>query len=304
MKNFLSSLILLSLFLSLFSCGFEEKKNDKITVITTCFPLYSFASEILGENGDIELLLKPGQDSHSYEPSAKDIIKIRECDLFLTIGGEDEAWVSTLLKGSDLKNVTYMSLIKTVPPLENGHGKDDGHNHAYDEHIWTSPLNAVKMVNAISNKLCELFPEKEEAIKNNTEAYVLKLCELDTELKEVIKNGSRNIIVFGDRFPFLHLVNDYGINYYSVYSGCSSMTEPSAATVAELIQKVKDEGIPVIFRTPFSNGKLASTMASQSGAKMLTLHPTTNVTKNEMQNGETYISLMKKNIDALKEALV
>ncbi len=298
MKKLLALTLLISALISLFSCS-PVQNGDGISIITTCFPLYDFARELIGEKGSVTLLLKPGQDSHSYDPSAREIAKIKNCDLFLSIGGEDESWVNKLLSGSDMKNVEQLSLIHLFAEDEHSH---NGHSHN-DEHYWTSPKNAVLMVNEIAEKLISLFPEEKENISANLTEYLKKLETLDTAFKEVGELAKGKTVIFGDRFPFTHLFCEYGIEYLSAYPGCSDMTEPSASTVVELISTVKTNGIKTVFVTELSNGSLADTICAETGAKKSVLHSCANITKQDKQNGETYISLMTKNAEALKKSL-
>ncbi len=298
MKKIISIIIILSSFLSLFSCS-PVQNSDGISIITTCFPLYDFARELIGEKGSVTLLLKPGQDSHSYDPSLKEIARIKNCDLFLSIGGEDEKWVSKLLSGADMKNVEHLPLSHLFAHDEHSHGS---HYHN-DEHFWTSPKNAVLMVNEIAQTLITLFPEEEEYITANLNEYLAKLEALDAAFAEVGELARGKTVIFGDRFPFTHLFCDYGIEYLSAYPGCSDMTEPSASTVVELINTVKENGIKTVFVTETSNGSLADTICSETGAKKAVLHSCANITKSDKNNGETYISLMTKNAEALKNSL-
>ncbi len=298
MKKLISIIITAASLLSLFACTPTENENG-ITVITTCFPLYDFARELLGEKGSVTLLLKPGQDSHSYEPSAKEIVKIKSCDLFLSIGGEDESWVRTLLSSSDLKSVEQLSLINSVGHKGESH---DGHSHD-DEHIWTSPKNAVIMVKAIAERLISLFPEEGAYISSNLNAYLTELETLDEAFSEVARLADGKTVIFGDRFPFTHLFCDYGIEYMSAYPGCSEMTEPSASAVAELVNKIKADNIKTVFVTEKSNGRLADTLCSETGAEKSVLHSCANVTKRDKENAQTYISLMTKNAENLKKSL-
>lgn len=306
MKKIISCLLCAVILLSTLSCtGYQ--KNNKSSVITTCFPIYDIARHLLSDDIDVTLLLKPGQDSHSYDPSAKDMIKIKSCDLFICIGGQDESWVNTLLSGKDMKNVRSLSLIQSVPPIafDEGHNEHDGHDHshAYDEHIWTSPKNMMLMLEVVKNELSEVFPEISQEINERAEEYLISLSELDERLTSAVSNASRNILIFGDRFPFLHLVTDYGISYEAAYPGCSEMTEPSAQTVASLINTVNEQGIPAIFRTQLSNGRVANAIAEQTGAQVLVLHSLASITKDEWNANETYFSLMIKNIEAIEIAL-
>ncbi len=297
MKKILALTLLISALFSLFSCSPIES-GDGISIITTCFPLYDFARELIGEKGNVTLLLKPGQDNHSYDPSVKEIAKIKSCDLFISIGGEDESWANKLLSGSDMKNVESLSLAYLFAHDEHG-----GHSHN-DEHFWTSPKNAIVMVNAIAEKLISIFPEEKEYITANLNEYLAKLDTLDAAFTEVGELAKGKTVIFGDRFPFTHLFCDYGIKYLSAYPGCSDMTEPSASTVVELINTVKEKGVKTIFVTELSNGALADTICSETGAKKAVLHSCTNITKEDKKNGETYISLMTKNAEALKKSLL
>lgn len=306
MKKITALLTAILLLAVLNACGSAEDGGGR-SVVASCFPAYDVASHLLGDDGEVTLLLKPGQDNHSYEPSAKDVVRIKNSDLLLCIGGEDESWVRKLLSGKELKNVNTVRLIESVPPiaLEDGHGEDDGHDHshAYDEHIFTSPKNMMTVLDVTEGELIRLYPELKDSISERARAYRLELESLDAALTKTVSEGKRNVLIFGDRFPFLHLVTDYGIDYEAAYPGCSDMTEPSAATVAALIDKIKSEDIPVVFRTQLSNGKVADAIAEQTGAKVSVLHSTANVTREEWESGQTYYSLMAKNIETLKEAL-
>ncbi|MBE6582480.1 MAG: zinc ABC transporter substrate-binding protein [Ruminococcaceae bacterium] len=298
MKKLISLIIIVSSLLSLFACS-PVQNGDGISVITTCFPLYDFARELIGEKGSVTLLLKPGQDSHSYDPSLKEIARIKNCDLFISIGGADEKWVMELMSGSDMKNVEQLSLVHLFAEDEHTH---NGHSHN-DEHFWTSPKNAVLMVKEIAQTLISLFPEEKDYISANLTEYLSKLEALDTAFKEVGELSKGKTVIFGDRFPFTHLFCDYGIEYLSAYPGCSDMTEPSASTVVELINTVKENGIKTVFVTEMSNGALADTICSETGAKKAVLHSCANITKQDKKNGETYISLMTKNAEELKKSL-
>ena len=298
MKKLISLIIIVSSLLSLFACS-PVQNGDDISVITTCFPLYDFARELIGEKGSVTLLLKPGQDSHSYDPSLKEIARIKNCDLFLSIGGADEKWVMELMSGSDMKNVEQLSLVHLFAEDEHTH---NGHSHN-DEHFWTSPKNAVLMVKEIAQTLISLFPEEKDYISANLTEYLSELEKLDTAFKEVGELSEGKTVIFGDRFPFTHLFCDYGIEYLSAYPGCSDMTEPSASTVVELINTVKENGIKTVFVTEMSNGALADTICSETGAKKAVLHSCANITKQDKKNGETYISLMTKNAEELKKSL-
>ena len=298
MKKIISFILLLTLILTC-SCTASTNRDEGITVVTTCFPLYDFTRALIGNRGNVSLLLKPGQDNHSYEPSAKDIVKIKNCDLFLSIGGSDEAWVNTLMSGSDMRSVEHLALVHLFAENEHSH---DGHAHN-DEHYWTSPKNAIIMVNEIAKALISLFPEEKEYITSNLNEYLSKLQALDAEFAEIGKLYAGKTVIFGDRFPFTHLFCEYGIEYMSAYPGCSDMTEPSASKIAELIGVIREQSISTVFVTELSNKKIANTLRSETGAEIALFHSCTNLTKSELQNGETYLSLMQKNVEALKRVL-
>ena len=283
--------------------------GDKISVVATIFAPYDFVREIVGDKADITMLLPPGSESHSFEPTPQHIITIQDCDVFIYVGGESDAWVDGILQSMDTKNMKIITLMDCVTVVEEvvveGMEEDDEEEEgiAYDEHVWTSPKNAKLIVQNISDTLCEADEANASAYKQNTSAYLGKLDELDTAFKEVVEVAVRKTIVFGDRFPFRYFADAYGLDYFAAFPGCSTETEPSAATIAFLIDKVKNENIPVVFRAELSNGKMANTISEATGAKVLLLHACHNISKDDFQNGASYLELMTQNVDALKEAL-
>jgi zinc transport system substrate-binding protein len=291
------------------SCESGGKKDNCLSVVTASFPLYDFARRLVGDRGEVTLLLKPGEEPHSYEPTPKDILAIQSCDLFLYVGGESDAWVKKLLKG-DGKNVNALALMDAVEPLEGDHDHDHGHGDeagshtvTYDEHIWTSPVNAMKMVEAISTALAVVDPAGKEAYEVESKAYLADLAALDADVRALVETASRKVLLFGDRFPFLYFTEAYGLEHFAAFSGCSDESEVSAATVAFLIDKVKDEGIPVVFTTELSSGRIADSICTATGAQKMTLHSVANVSRDEAQRGATYLSLMRQNLTALEAAL-
>ncbi len=313
MKKIISLLLASVISLSVTSCNLSGDKSDdkndgKISVVTTIFPQYDFVKQIAGDNVNVSMLLSPGAESHSYEPTPQDIIKIQESDLFIYVGGEGDVWVDTIIESMDkpLNSLTLMSCVDAVEEeiVEGMQAEEEeSEEPELDEHVWTSPKNAVKMVNAISDQLCKLDSEHSEVYKENTNGYVKKLQDLDKRFEDIVANGKRDTVVFGDRFPFRYFADAYKIKYFAAFPGCSTDTEPSAATIAFLIDKVKDEKIPAVFNIEFSNKKVAATISEATGAKMLELHSCHNVTSDDFKSGVTYYDLMSKNADALEEAL-
>ena len=286
--------------------------DGKINVVATIFPPYDFAREIAGDKANITMLLPPGSESHSFEPTPQDIIKIQNCDVFIHVGGESDEWVKKVLSSmetSKMKIVTLMDCVEVVEEVivegmqNEGHGHAEEENGEYDEHVWTSPRNAKLIVQKISDTFCEVDPANADTYRQNTKAYLAKLDELDAKFQNVVKNAARKTIVFGDRFPFRYFADVYGLTYFAAFPGCSTETEPSAATVKFLIDKIKAEKIPVVFHIELSNEKMANTISEETGAKVLLLHACHNVTRDDFTGGKGYIGLMTQNVETLKEAL-
>ena len=253
------------------------------------------------------MLLSPGAESHSYEPTPQDIIKIQKSDLFIYVGGEGDVWVDTIVDSMSkpLNSLTLMSCVDTVEEeLVDGMQKEEESDEPeLDEHVWTSPKNAVKMVNAISDELCKLDNEHADIYKKNTSEYTRKLQELDKRFEDIVANGKRDTVVFGDRFPFRYFADAYKLKYFAAFPGCSTDTEPSAATIAFLIDKVKEEKIPAVFSIEFSNQKVSKTISEATGANILELHSCHNVASEDFKSGISYFDVMSRNADALEEAL-
>lgn len=305
--------------LLLTGCAPLQQQTDKTKVVATIFPLYDFAREIAGDDAEVKMLLKPGAEVHSYEPTPQDIIAIQNCDVFLYIGGESDEWVRNVLESIDTTHMQIVTLMDSVEAAEeaeggfawNGeheHNENDTHIHEeqsveYDEHIWTSPKNAILMAEAIDKALQAADRSHADGYESRATAYAEKLRQLDQDLTKTVAEAKRNTIIFADRFPFLYLVRDYGLNYYAAYPGCSSEAEPSAATVAAIIEKVNETGVPIIFFIELSNRLMANTIAEATGAEELLLHSCQNVSKEEFDRGESYLSLMNQNIVNLRKAL-
>ncbi|HIY61677.1 MAG TPA: metal ABC transporter substrate-binding protein [Candidatus Eisenbergiella pullistercoris] len=294
--------------------------GERVRVAATIFPPCDFVRQIGGEYVDVVQLLKPGMEPHSYEPSPADIIRIMDSDLFLYAGGESDVWVEEILEGSDRAPVSC-SLLDWVDPLEEETSegmqvKEHHHEHAegetdgvhleeteYDEHVWTSPVNAQLLVEQIRDVLISLDPCREEIYEKNAAAYLEELRALDEDYRQMTENAKRKTLVFGDRFPFLYLVRTYGLEYYAAFPGCSGESEPSAATIAFLTDQVEEEGIPVVFQLELSNGRVADAIAEAAGAETEILHSCHTLTVSEAERGETYLSLMRRNLEALRRAL-
>ena len=312
MKRTAAILIALTLLcLPLAGCGAEAaEETDGISVVATVFAPYDLARQLVGDRGEVTLLLPPGSEAHSYEPSPKDIIEIQNCDVFIYVGGVSDAWVTDVLEsvGDGVRTVTLMDCVELleeehVEGMEiDEHEHDDGEVE-YDEHVWTSPRNAKLICEKIAAALSEADPEGEAEYSAALEGYCAELDELDAAFTDVVANGVRNTIVFGDRFPLLYFAKAYGLEYYAAWPGCADEAEPSAATVAFLIDKVNEENIPVVFHIELSNEDMADTICEATGAEKLLFSACHNVTRAQFEEGVTYLDLMWQNVDALKEAL-
>ncbi|MDR0531960.1 MAG: metal ABC transporter substrate-binding protein [Oscillospiraceae bacterium] len=309
------SLLTAALLLALAGCGQPkpaESGGGNLSVVATIFPPYDFTRAIAGEKAELTMLLPPGAESHSFEPTPQDIIRIQNCDVFLYVGGESDAWVSDVLSSMDtskMKIVTLMDCVEVVEEELVEGMQDEEEAEApesepeYDEHVWTSPRNAKRIVQKISGALCEVDAANAGEYQANTAAYLARLDELDGKFQTLVDGAKRKTLVFGDRFPFRYFADAYGLNYFAAFPGCSTETEASAATVKFLIDKIRAEKIPVVFHIELSNEKMANAIAEQTGAKVLLLHACHNISKADFEAGKTYLDLMNGNLEACKEAL-
>ena len=303
MKRLIAALLCLCLML----CGCTaqpEKPHDetKLQIVCTSFPAYDFAREIADDRAELTLLIKPGSEVHSYEPTPKDMIRIQESDLFICNGGESEQWAKTLIT-PELNTIYMMDCVDTVEESADGiYNAEDGEPEL-DEHVWTSPLNAIKISEEICNALCKLDTDNAEEYKMNFAAYKAQLMALDREFRQVIKNSGKHTLVFADRFPMRYFALEYGLNCYAAFPGCSSETEPSAKTVAYLIDRVREDKIPAVLYMEFSNQKMADVICEDTGCKKLPFYSAHSVSAEQFEQGVSYLDLMCINLNSLKEAL-
>lgn len=369
--------------------GTSTTETEKpLKVVTTIFPEYDWVRQILGEragNAELTMLLDNGVDLHSYQPTADDIIKISDCDLFVYVGGESDGWVEDALKEATNKNMKVINLLdvlkdtvkteEAVPGMQ----AEEGHNHGvadfadsdvkdrelsdwngewqsaypyildgtldpvmekkaesgtktaeeykdssamtgaeiademleheekeYDEHVWLSAKNAGTLCNAIAAALEEIDPANKEIYAANAKSYQEKLSALDAEYQSAVDNAARKTVLFGDRFPFRYLVDDYGLNYYAAFAGCSAESEASFETISFLAHKVDELNLPCVLTIEGAKHKIAETIVQntvEKNQKILTLDSMQSTTTTDVENGTTYLSVMEDNLDILKQAL-
>lgn len=306
--------IILTICVAAFKTGSGNTNNsDKKQVVVSNFASYDFLRAIIGDSNDIELkyLLGPGRDAHSYDPTAQDLITIQSADLFVYVGGEMEKWADKVLGSLDNKDMKVICVaddIETISEQEIDGAEEENEEEvegAFDEHIWTSPANAIIMVNALEKAMEEIDSNNIDKYRINANNYIEKIKSVDSEIQEVVDNKVRTRLIFADKMPMQYFINYYGLNVSAAFSGCSTETEPSASTIAYLEKKVKDENIPVVLYIELNEGKVANVIAKEAGEncramQIQTLH---NISKDDFENGETWVSLMSRNIDVLRNAL-
>lgn len=296
----------------------DSAASNKLNIVTTIFPAYDWVREILGaetDRAEITMLLDSGVDLHSYQPTVDDIVKISDCDLFLYVGGESDGWVDDALKNAPNKDRKVIRLLDVLGDSAKAEETVEGmqeeeHDHEeeaeYDEHIWLSLKNAQVLVAAISEALQETDPARKDTYAANAAAYAEKLSALDGEYRAAVDSGKYKTLLFGDRFPFRYLADDYGLDYYAAFPGCSAETEASFETVSFLAGKMDALGLPCVLTIEGTQHKIAETIVqntAQKNQQVLTMDSMQAVTANDAASGVSYLSIMKKNLSVLKKAL-
>lgn len=290
---------------------------EKLRITATIFPVYDWLRQIVGDHGsgaELTLLLGNGVDLHSYQPTADDIVTIASCDLFVYVGGESDEWVEDVLREASNKDITAIDLLDVLGDRAKAEEYKDGMqtepaeevDEASDEHIWLSLKNASTLCRCLAEKLCELDPDHADAYRANTDAYTEKLDALDQQYAEAAAAAPVKTLLFGDRFPFRYLTDDYGLDYYAAFAGCSAESEASFETVIFLAEKIDALGLKAILQLENADGKLAETIKNQTQSKdqaILTLNSLQSMTEEDIAGGLTYLSAMEKNLAVLKNAM-
>ena len=313
MKRILAFLCVFILTVSLFGCGKTSQQSDDagLSVVATIFPAYDFARAVVGDDGSVSMLIKPGTEIHTYDPTTADIAKIQACDVFIYNGGEADAWVDTVLDSIDTSHMTIICMMDAVTPVEEEtvegmEAEQEAHDAteiAYDEHIWTAPANAILIVCAIRDAMCKLDPINTEAYCENSDSYVLQIQDVQQEIKTIVSQAKHKMIVVGDRFPFRYFAEEFGLDYRAAFNGCSEDTEASASTIAYLIDTIEQNDLSAVFYIELSNQQIAKAISEQTGAQMLELNSCHNISQKNFDSGLTYADIMKQNAENLKIGL-
>lgn len=301
--------------------------EEKISIVCTTFPQYDWLKNILGDAEDtfeLDLLVKNSADVHNYQPSAKDMIEIKEADLFVYVGGESDTWAADLMESDASLKERSVSLVETLGnealieeivegmTHEHFHTEEDGHiqndevHETVDEHVWLSLNNAEVLCQYLSDRICELVPEDAEQIQTNTEAYTEALHVLNDEYRDMVNASSKNTLIFGDRFPFRYLTEDYDLEYYAAFAGCNAEAEASFDTIVFLADKIKESDIPYIMVIDGSDQKLARTIletAQRTDTEILVLNSMQSVSWEDIEQGSSYLDIMQDNMEILRKAL-
>ncbi|OJG27692.1 zinc transport system substrate-binding protein [Enterococcus caccae] len=313
--KYIIGFLLTAVIFTLTACGQTKEqdksgKSDTIKVVTTFYPMYDFAKNVVGDAGDVQLLIPAGTEPHDYEPSAKDIAKITDADVFVYNSHELETWVKDVLENVDEKKVTVVEAAGSIDLMAGAaheHDDDeeeadhDDHDHELDPHVWLDPVLAQKEVEAIRDALVKKYPDKKEIFEKNATAYLEKLKDLDTEYKEAFTNAKNKTFVT-QHAAFGYLAKQYGLTQESI-AGISPDQEPSPSRLAELKKYIKEHNVSVIYFETSASSKVAETLASETGVELAVLNPLESITQKEQDKGEDYISVMKANLDALKKSI-
>lgn len=300
MKKLFFFVMLLLFLASLSACN---EKTDKLSICTTLFCEYDFVKAITKDKADITLLIKPGVESHSYEPQTKDMINAEESDVFIYTGSYMKTQAKKIIDAIKTEKMIVCDTSENIELKNSNHLHEKSHHEDSDPHIWTSPSNAVTMVKNICDAICKADEKNAEFYKNNAKSYIEELKQLDCDFKEVLNEKENKKMIFGSRFPLLYFTEEYQISYDSAFDDCSGETEPGVKVMAHLIEEIKNENITTVFYTEMSDTRVADALCEETGAKKALFHSCHNVTKDEFERGETYISLMKKNVEALKDGV-
>lgn len=307
-KKLLNVLTVIVLLFTLVSCK-QNTQSDKIKIVTTIFPAYSFTKEIVGDLCDVEVVLKPGQDSHNYDPSVSTVISIRNADMFIYTCDEMETWATKLISTLN-KNTVVMAgkgiELEVIHEEEHDHDHPKGehvHEHNFDPHIWTSIRNSIIMVKNIMGAVCGLDPDNSDIYINNANAYIKKLEAMDQKFIDLFEEHKHMELFFVSPFTLYYFVRDYDLHYHSLYKTCSTEVEVSAEDLINFIDLLEEEQAKFIYTKEFMSDTVANKIIDQTGVKLRVLHSGHNVTYADYNNKITYLDILEQNYEILKEGV-
>lgn len=312
-KKLIYAVLMLSLCLTVFiagGCGSTQQPAEAYDIVATNFPAFDFARAVAGDELRITMLLEPGTEAHDFAPTLDDLAAIQNCSLFICTGGTTDYWAEEQFSSGNIDT----SLFRTVSmmdcvTLQQVQESEEEHDHAheayaeYDEHVWTSPANAISIIESIRDALCAVYPEKEDIFRTNADAYITQITAQAIEMQAIVDAAENKLLVFENRFPFVYFCEYFGLSHLAAFGSCSSNTEVSASTLTEIINTIRDNNIPCILYLEFSRTETADQVVAATGCEKRELHSYHNVTREDLDNGITYIDLMKRNTETLKEAL-
>lgn len=314
--SFFILIVVMVVIVMIFGTETTTKNTNKIQIVATLFPQYDFAKQIVGNKANVKLLLNSGVETHNYEPTAKDMITILDdSDMFLYTGTMLEPWTESIIKNLEETNCNIVDISENISLItieefeenhlnseiinEEHHDEEHHHDEIYDGHIWLSPTNSIIMIDNILESICEIDPENADYYRENAEEYKNQILELDSEFKELVQTSSRNEIAVGGEFAYSYLVEEYGINFVSVYTNCGEGEDPSIAKVKSVIDYINNHNLPVVYYEELSEGTVAKMIAEETEAEPLVLYSIHNADPQK----DTYVSLMKMNLENLRKGL-
>ncbi|MBQ9211646.1 MAG: zinc ABC transporter substrate-binding protein [Clostridia bacterium] len=318
MKKTYAFMLALILMMTTLLCGVSFAEEKRISIVTTIFPIYDWVREIVGDgNAEVTMLFDSGVDLHSYQTTAQDIVKINTSDVFIYVGGESDEWVEEVLATATNQNLVSINLVEAmgdaikeeevVEGMESEEEEEEESEEIeYDEHVWLSLRNAEKLVQVIASTMAEADPENRDSYQANAAAYIEKLAALDVKYAQAMEDAAYSTILFGDRFPFRYLVDDYGLNYYAAFTGCSAESEASFKTIVFLAQKVDELNLPAVLTIENPQFRIAETIVENTQAKnqkVLSLDSMQGTTATDVSDGISYLSVMESNLETLQTAL-
>lgn len=309
MKKVISIFVILISLVTLSSCN-ENTDNDKLTVVTTIFPIYDMVREIADDTVNINLMIAPGQDIHSYDPSTEDIINVKKSDLFIYIGDNMETWASSLTEDTQNKDMLVVEIVEDerikLSSLEHHEHTEehDHHDHNVDMHIWTNPYYVLIMVELITKALVEINPSCKDTYYSNSEKYIQEINGIIDDIKDIVDEKKRDTLYFGAPFAFYYFTTAFGLEHRTVYDTCSIEVEPTIDKILAMNKEIIDKNVPVVYTKELLNDSIARKIIEGSNAKLVLLHSGHNVSKEDFERGITFLEIWHNNVEALKEGLL